>query len=420
MNRNELQESILGIALLFNEEIPNVTLHPKDFSGEYRQVFEYLQEEGGDLMTVASTLSIPTTRMIPWIDRESSPLFLRRYCDQLRDANIRLKAVELGGRVKTAASVNEIMGLIADFIAETEPKEKTEPVDMRTGLGSLNKELERKHRMKGQLLGMSTGIPELDEKTEGFHTGDLVVVAGPSSMGKTALAVGFLESVGRNKHPAIAFSCEMTVDQLLMRSLAGEAKVNFGRIRGAKFHDEDWGKMMRAFNVMNEWPIWIDDPAGISVQEIIRKIKRAKQKHGIKFVLIDYLQILEYDNAQENRELDRICRMLKNVAKDQDVCIVLLSQLNRKSEYEKRKPTMTDLRGSGAIENHSDVVLFPWRPAANCVECQERADGHEWQAHQLKAEIIIGKQRQGERNVSVPVIWKGEHVRFEPISRREE
>ena len=103
------------------------------------------------------------------------------------------------------------------------------------------------------------------------------------------------------------------------------------------------------------------------------------------------------------------------------MCIVLLSQLNRRSEYEKRKPTMTDLRGSGAIENHSDVVIFPWRPAANCVKCQERVtdEGHDYLLHQAKAEIIIGKQRQGERNVSIPVVWVGEHVKFKPIARRE-
>lgn len=420
MNRNELQESILGIAMLFNEEIVNISLHPKDFSGIYRNIFEYLLDEGGDLMTVSSALNIPVSKMNPWIDRESSPLFLRRYCDQLRNANIKLKAIELGGRVKAASSVNEIMGLVTDFMAETEPKEKTEPADMRTSLGRLSKELERKFAAKGQLLGMSTGIPALDEKTEGLHPGDLVVVAGPSSMGKTALACGFLEAVGRQGHPALCFSCEMTTDQLLMRSLSGESKVNFSRIRGARFEEADWPRMTHAFSAMGEWPIWIDDPAGITVQEVVRKARKMKQKHGIKFVLIDYLQIMEYDKSRENQELGQITRTLKNAAKELHVCIVLLSQLNRRSEYEKRKPTMTDLRGASSIENDSDVIIFPWRPGANCVECQERQEGHDWQTHQLKAEIIIGKQRQGERNVSVPVIWKGEHVRFEPMGRREE
>lgn len=412
----DTQGAIIGTLLLFPETIEEIAdAAPEEwFTGDYRKAYRYiLSENGADVVSLSQGAGIAMEDINEWLSLEFSSHYLKTHIGNLEAEATQRKIAYLGNQLLKTATAEEATKLIERFSNSLCVRDKTEPVPINKGVSRLMKEMERRHALKGQILGMTYGIDALDEKTEGMHKGDLVIVAGPSSMGKTAFALGASESACAAGAKTLIFSCEMTIEQLLMRSVSAKSAIPLGRIRSARLRDYDWPRLTHACGEIASWPMMIDDPAGISLSELTRKVRRY-HKQGLDLVVIDYLQIMKYDKGHEVRELDIITTELKNLAKELQVCIVLLSQLNRGSEKEKRKPSMSDLRGSGMIENNADVILFPWREAANCQLCQDGIvkDGHDPVSHQGKGEIIIGKQRQGERNISVQVAWLGERTRF--------
>jgi replicative DNA helicase len=416
-NFDQTQAAILGTLILYPDrtgEVAEATC-PEWFTGNYRKAFAYLVENNGaDVTSIAAATGIAMAEVVEWTGAEFSTSFLKQHIANLeKEANIR-KVRYLGQQLSKTDDVEESMKLIERFGKSFDSMDKTEPVTIKKGLRLFADALEKRYRRGGVIQGMSYGIPDLDFMTEGMNKGDLVIVAAPSSMGKTSFAVGAAESAAFLGHKVLIFSCEMTTEQLLMRSISAHADIYLSKIRSAKLDDKDWAKIEDSVAVLSKCHIDIDDPAGITLSELSRKAKKVKKKKGLDLILIDYLQIMRYDKGREVQELDDITTGLKHLAKELDVCIVLLSQLNRGSEKEKRKPSMTDLRGSGMIENNADVILFPWRPAANCPKCMEKIEtpAHSTKSHQSEAEIIIGKQRQGERNVSVPAVWVGSKTRF--------
>lgn len=419
---DKTQASIVATMLLFPEEVEKIgeAVREEWFTGDYRKAFAYLSENGGsDAIALAEAIGVSLGTINEWITLEFTTAFLpQHYANLERDAAIR-KIQYLGHQLLKVQDVESASKLIERFSTSTEGRDKTEPLPIKKGISRLMKEIERRHSLKGQILGMTYGISDLDAVTEGMHRGDLIVVAGSSSMGKTAFALGVAESAAAVGNKVLVFSCEMTTEQLLMRSLASHSGVPLSLVRASyRLRESDWPRLTNSLGAMSNWHMEIDDPAGISLAELTRKVRKAKRS-GLDLVVVDYLQIMRYDKSKEVQELDTITTNLKNLAKELQVCIILLSQLNRTSEKEKRKPTMSDLRGSGMIENNADVILFPFREAANCQKCQERDDsgGHNTSLHQSKAEIIIGKQRQGERNISVKVVWIGERTRFAAIAK---
>jgi len=419
------QASIVAAMLIFPEKIEEIgeSVSLEWFTGPYRKAFAYLAENGGgDPASLAAAIGVSGSDVATWMDQEFTTAFLpQHYANLERDASMR-KIQYLGQQLLRMSDVAEAISLIERFSNSHDVKDKTEPLPMKKGLSRLLKEIERRCELKGQILGMTYGISDLDDATEGMHRGDLIIVAGPSSMGKTAFALGVAESAAAAGNRVLVFSCEMTTEQLLMRSVASQSGVPLGLVRASyKLRDFDWPRLTNSIETMSFWQMEIDDPAGISLAELTRKVRKAK-KAGLDLVMIDYLQIMRYDKSKEVQELDIITTSLKNLAKELQICIILLSQLNRGSEKEKRKPTMSDLRGSGMIENNADVILFPYREAANCQKCQDKVeDGvHSTKTHQRKAEIIIGKQRQGERNISVKAIWIGERTRFVNMEKERE
>lgn len=410
------QASIIAIMLLSPETISDVSDYAGEewFTGDYRKAYRYLVQHGSaDMISLSSGAGVSLDSVTEWISLEFTSSHLKHHLANLEAEASMRKVQYLGQQILKVETLEEATKLIERFGNSLSMRDKTEPIPIKTGINRLSKELERRHRMKGELLGMSYGVADLDKVTEGLHKGDLVIIAGSPSMGKTAFAIAVGEEVAKQDKKVLVFSCEMTVEQLLMRSLSAESAVPLWRIRGARFEDADWSRMTTSFETISKWPMMIDDPAGITLAELTRKVRKY-HKAGLDLVVIDYLQIMKYDKNKENQELDVITTDLKNLAKELKICIVLLSQLNRGSEKEKRKPSMSDLRGSGMIENNADVILFPYREAANCQKCRDKIKEHDHDPiiHQSKAEIIIGKQRQGERNISIPVLWLGEKTRF--------
>jgi replicative DNA helicase len=267
-------------------------------------------------------------------------------------------------------------------------------------------------KRKGMVTGIATGFTKLDELTSGFQQSELIVVAGRPSMGKTAFCLNIARNVTvESKMPVGFFSLEMSKQQLAMRLLSAEARVDAHGIRTGHLEPYEWQKLSLSVGELAESPMYIDDSAGLSVLELRAKCRRLKKEKHIGMVIIDYLQLMSGPREAENRqqEISIISRSLKGLAKELDVPVVVLSQLSRAVEIRggDRKPMLSDLRESGAIEQDADMVLFIWRPEAYGKSADDKGESMEG-----RAEVIIGKQRNGPVG-SIPLFFKKEYTRFE-------
>lgn len=264
---------------------------------------------------------------------------------------------------------------------------------------------------KGSFKGVLTGFTELDEMTTGLQKSDLVIIAGRPSMGKTAFALSIaINAAVHAKRATAIFSLEMSKQQLVQRLLCGEARVNMHLLRSGKLPKRDLPRLSLAAGPLSEAPLYIDDTPGISVLELRAKARRLKAQSNLELVIVDYLQLMGSSGSVESRqqEISQISRSLKGVAKELDVPMVVLSQLSRAPEQRtgNHRPQLSDLRESGAIEQDADVVMFVYRDEVYNKE-DEQVKG--------KAEIIIGKQRNGPIG-EVHVAFIKDYARFDNLS----
>ena len=275
------------------------------------------------------------------------------------------------------------------------------------------KRIEKLYEEKKPVTGVESGFQDLDHMTSGFQEGDLIVLAGRPSMGKTALAMNIAANVGLRHGLGVGiFSLEMSMEQLLMRILCSEARVNAHRLRTGYLRDKEWPLLITAAGELAEAPIYIDDTAGISVLEMRAKARRLKSEANLGLIVVDYLQLMQGAGRVESRqqEISEISRGLKALAKELKVPVIALSQLSRAVEARAdHRPMLSDLRESGAIEQDADVVCFIYRE-----EHYKQTEDN-----QGLGEIIIGKQRNGPVGV-VKAAFIGEYTRFENLSRAEE
>lgn len=265
---------------------------------------------------------------------------------------------------------------------------------------------------KGILTGIKSGFLELDELTNGFNKSDLIIIAGRPSMGKTAFCVSIASFAGvNNKEPVAIFSLEMSKQQLMQRILCGMSKVNMHSLRSGQLAKRDMPRLSLAAGPLSEAPIFIDDTPAITVLELRAKARRIKTRHGLKLIVIDYMQLMGSVNKGENRqqEISNISRALKGIAKELDVPVIALSQLSRavESRTGNHRPQLSDLRESGAIEQDADVVLFVYRDEIYNKEDNDVIG---------KAEIIIGKQRNGPLGTANLAFLK-EFASFENLTK---
>jgi replicative DNA helicase len=260
-----------------------------------------------------------------------------------------------------------------------------------------------------RITGLATGYAALDNETAGLQPSELVILAARPSMGKTALALNIAENVAlRQREPVAVFSLEMSKESLLLRLLASHARVDAHKFRTGHMNRDDWAKVTASLSVLGEAPIWIDDSASSTVLEMGAKARRLKRDRGLSLVIVDYIQLVvpstNRRNANRQEEVSSISRSLKALAKELKVPVVVLSQLTRAPEREDRKPQLSDLRESGAIEQDADVVLFINRPNFYKTDIPEE--------ERAKAELIIAKQRNGPTG-SLNFVFLSRHTRFE-------
>ena len=432
----DAEKSVLGAILIHNEAFNHAAelIDSRDFFRDaHRRIFEkmiVLSERGDaiDLITLKDELARSGE-----LDEVGGPAYIASLADGVpRSANIEhyARIVKEKSTLRNLIySANKILTTAyeaeqdADLILDEAEKSIFEIAEdrIREGFVPLRDlvqgsfaTIEKLQQHKGLVTGVPTGFADLDEMTSGLQRSDLILIAARPSMGKTSLVLNVAQHVGAQTDMTVGFfSLEMSKEQLFMRLLTSEARIDAHRFRTGHLSEKDYGRLSHALGTLAESRVFIDDTASIGVLEMRAKARRLKAEHGLHLLIVDYIQLMQGRGRFENRqaELASISRSLKGLAKELHVPIVALSQLSRAPETRSdHRPQLSDLRESGALEQDADVVLFIFR------EEQYRDDnGQPNQAAEGIAEIIIGKQRNGPTGV-VKLAFIKEHTRFENLA----
>ena len=407
----EAEQSVLGGVLIENQAIHKVMeiLTPDDFYREaHQKIFNSLldlseRDEPADLITLTNDLrkkdeleSIGGASYVAsLIDSIPTAANIEYYARIVKEKAILRKLIEAATDIVTQGYEDreDVEGLLDEAeqaifqIADNRVRPSFYPI--REILKSSFKTLERLYEKKELVTGIPSGFKDLDEKTAGFQPSDLIIVAGRPSMGKTAICLNIAQHAAvEKKTPVAIFSLEMSKEQLVLRMLCSEAMVEGTRLRTGFLSESDWPKLTMAAGVLSDAPIFIDDTPALTILELRAKARRLKGEHDLGMLVVDYLQLMKGRTAVESRqqEISEISRSLKALAKELTIPVIAVSQLSRRSESrEDKRPQMSDLRESGAIEQDADVILFVYRD-----EVYSRSE-----ENRGKAEIIIGKQRNG-------------------------
>ena len=268
------------------------------------------------------------------------------------------------------------------------------------------------------VTGIASGFNDLDDLTSGFQPSDLIIVAARPSMGKTAFTLNIAQHAAIETERKVAFfSLEMSKESLVQRMLTSEARIDAQKLRKGMLRDDDFPRLARAAGILTHAPIWIDDTAGITLLEMRSKARRLKAEQGLDLIIVDYLQLMQGPANSESRqqEVSQISRGLKALAKELTVPVIALSQLSRAPEQragDSKRPQLSDLRESGAIEQDADLIMFIYRP-----EVYEGPTDKDGNSLEGRAEIIIGKQRNGPIGF-VNLFFHKNYTRFENFSQR--
>lgn len=293
--------------------------------------------------------------------------------------------------------------------------------EMRSHVFKVIQSIEQMYSGEGGTSGLNTGFKDFDDMTNGLHGGEMIVIAARPSMGKTSFVMNIVEKIAIERKedpvPVAIFSLEMSCESLVQRVLCSRAKVQMQKLRGGFLSKQDFPKLMAAAGQLAEAPIWIDDTPGLSIGELQAKARRLKQQHDIKLIAIDYLQLLKSPDtsARDGREKEvaEISGGIKGIAKELDIPVIVLAQLNRQPDSRGGKPKMSDLRESGSIEQDADLVGLLMRPEVYADDEDEREE------QSGEAELIIAKQRNGPTG-DVPLTFHKEFMRFDNRARQKE
>ena len=431
----EAERSVLG-AILLNADAFNVAAEVVDsgdfFRDAHRRIFDKMVTlaERGDAIDLV-TLKEELVRSGE-IDAVGGPAYIAALVDGVpRSTNVEHYARILKEKATLRSlifSANKILataydaGEDADVILDqaehaifaiADDKVRDGFVPLRDLAQASLETIEKLHARKELVTGVPTGFADLDEMTSGLQRADLIIVAARPSMGKTSLALNIAQHVGTKTDMTVGvFSLEMSKEQLFLRMLTAEARIDAHRLRGGFLGERDWGRLSQSIGTLSEAKIFIDDSPSIGVLEMRAKCRRLAAEHGLNLVIVDYIQLMQGRGRFENRtlELGSISRSLKGLAKELSVPIVVLSQLSRAPESRAdHRPQLSDLRESGALEQDADVVVFIYRPDHYADKNGPSADA------QGVAELIIGKQRNGPTGV-VKLAFVREFTRFENLA----
>lgn len=431
----EAEQAVLGAVLVDAGCLDAVLEHvgAGDFyRRDHRLVFEVVSELAGaghpvDVVTVAERLGAAGTLedvggvgyLGALATGNGSVANVARYAQIVRGRSMMRSLISVGNQIADSGfnpEGRDVAELLSDaeravFGLSERDRSGSSFVTMKQSLTRVVDRIDELFTSKAALTGVPTGYGELDEKLLGLQRSDLVIIAGRPSMGKTSLAMNIAEHAALQQGlPVAVFSMEMPDDQLTMRLLSSIGRIGLKRIRSGQLEDEDWPRLTSAIGKLSDSPIYIDSTGGLTPAELRSRARRLSREHGVGLIVVDYLQLMEAsaNASRENRNtaISEISRGLKALAKELNVPVIALSQLNRSLEQRANKrPVLSDLRESGAIEQDADVILFVYRDE---VYNQDSAD-------RGTAEVIIGKQRNGEIG-TVRLAFLGQFARFENYS----
>ena len=424
----EAEKAVLGAVLIDNEQFNRAAElidSPDFYRHAHQQIFDKMvsltdRDEVIDLVTLKEELNRAGN-----LNEVGGPAYIAALVDGVpKSTNVEYYAKI----VKEKATLRSLIGsankiLTTAYQAEADASEQLDLAGqaifqitddrLKGGFESLRdlvpggfKTLEKLQEQQSFLTGVPSGFTDLDRLTSGFQPSDLVIIAARPSMGKTSLALNIAQHVGTKTEKTVGvFSLEMSKQQLFLRMLTAEARIESQKFRGGFLSSEEYKKLSEALGALGEAKVFIDDSASISVLEMRAKARRLQQEHGLDLLIIDYLQLMQGRGRFENRnlELASISRSLKSLAKELKAPVVALSQLSRAPESRsEHRPQLSDLRESGALEQDADVVLFIYRE-----DQYDRKPENE-----NTAEVIIGKQRNGPTG-TVRLAFLKEITRFE-------
>ncbi len=429
----EAEQAVLGGLMLNNQAWDDVAERVGEgdfYSRDHRLVFRVMlqlaeSDKPLDLVTVSQALKqlgqLDDAGGVHYLSELSrhtpSTANIAAYADIVRERSVLRQLIRVSQETADRAfspkgeGTDEILDQAeASIFKIAEQKKKGDgPRNIKDLLRITVERIDELYNNKKEVTGVSTGFRELDKWTSGLHPGEMVVVAARPSMGKTTFAMNLCEHVAiQEAKPVLVFSMEMPADGLVMRMLSSLGRINQQNIRTGRLDADDWPRVSSAIQLLSDRPLYIDDTAALSPLEVRARARRvAREAGGLGMIMVDYLQLMQSPSS-ENRvgEISEISRSLKALAKELEVPVVALSQLNRSLEQRPNKrPIMSDLRESGAIEQDADVIMFLYRDEVYNPDTAE----------QNVAEVIIGKQRNGPVG-TLRLIFRGEFTRFDDLA----
>ncbi|MCX4187227.1 replicative DNA helicase [Methylophaga sp. OBS4] len=428
----EAEQSVLGGLMLDNaawEQVADVLVEQDFYRHDHQLIFRAIAQ----LMELSQPVDVIT--LAEWHDKRGeldqvgelaylgmlarntpSAANIAAYADIVRERSILRQLIKVGNSISNMAfkpegmTKEEMLDLAERHvfeIAEKGAKRGGGFIQVKDVLSKVVDRIDTLFEQDSSITGLPTGFVDFDDQTSGLQPADLIIVAGRPSMGKTTFAMNLAENGAiYSKKPVAVFSMEMPADSLAMRMLSSLGRIDQHRLRTGRLNDDDWPRLTSAIALLNEAPLFIDDTPALTPTELRARARRLKREHGLSLIVIDYLQLMQGSGkASENRatEISEISRSLKALAKELEVPVIALSQLNRSLEQRPNKrPVMSDLRESGAIEQDADLIVFIYRDEVYNEDSPDKG----------KAEIIIGKQRNGPIG-TVALTFQGKYTRFE-------
>lgn len=433
----EAEQSVLGGVMINNASWENIVdlINEKDF---YRKDHQLIFRA----ISALSDQNMPydAVTVSEWLDRNNkldqagglvyigalakdtpSAANVRAYAELVRERSVLRQLIDVGTNIANSGynpdgqASHELIDQADKQLFEVSDQHKRGKrgiIQIEAHVNAAFKQIEELYHSDNPITGVPSGFVDFDKMTSGLQKSDLVVVAGRPSMGKTSLAMNIAETAAiKHKMPVAVFSMEMSGESLAMRLMSSLGRINQHKVRTGQLDEEDWARLTSTMGILSESPIYIDDTGALSPTEVRARARRLHRDQPLGLIVIDYLQLMQIKGASENRtnEISEISRGLKALAKELNVPVIALSQLNRSLEQRPNKrPVMSDLRESGAIEQDADLIVFIYRDEVYNEDSPDKGI----------AEVIIGKQRNGPTG-TVRLTFLGQFTRFENLAANQ-